>query len=999
MTLSNILKISIYINLIVLSFISINAQTVNITSSNLPLVFVNTESTAINQDFKVGASMQIVYRGDGQITEVSDQNNALYLEYDGRVGINIRGSSSADFAKKQYSLELWDELDANNPQSFLNFPREHDFILQAPYIDKSLMRNVITYQLSNMMGQYAVRTKFCELILDGDYKGVYVLMERIKQDDDRIDVEKLEPTDNTLPNITGGYVWKVDKGTGGFTTAETDRYRFHDPQEENLTNEQKLYLQNELEDFEAIMNGANKDNVLTGYPSAIDVASWVDQFLLQEWTKNPDAFGSSMYYHKYRNGKLRMGPVWDLNLALGASYHGLAHYSTNWTTTFGHALIGPGYNQDLFNDATFECLMNNRWQELRQAGNPMNETVIFGVIDSIANLLNQGAQQRNFTKWNNLGSQVWLEAPGYALRDTYQKEVDYLKEWISDRLVWMDSNMATGTCPTSTPTGLVINEIMYNPSVLLTELESDFEFIEIFNNGNVTIDLTGIQLSMGIHYTFQTGSLAPGQFLILANNATKFQQRYGKTAFAEYEGNLSNGGERVVLADPYGFILDEVSYNDALPWPILADGSGSSLELKTPNLDNELAENWFSNIISGGSPDETNVQMTINCIPAPANIVINEINYNSGANDAGDWVELYNASGSSVDLSGWGFQDEGNIFSIPNGTTLNANAYLVLVEEDSLFSTVHSGINNKIGDFGFGLSGGGELISLVDNRGCLVDEVEYDDVAPWATQADGAGYTLQLNDANADNSIANNWAASTDLNGTPGNSNDGSSSGGGGVATGTSIKVFLEGFLNNSSFGTMKTALLDNSLIPSSHPYTQAPFNNNQTAFVANFPANTVDWILVEIRSGSNASNVLEQKSLLLRSDGMVMNTDGSTDITFNTSGNHYIAVYHRSHLGVLFSNTISLNTGLSVDFSTSINSADGNAQMVFVNGRASLFSGDFDNNGLINNLDYNKWSNQSAALNQYLSWDADGNGIVNNLDFNLWDVNKSKVGIPAIQK
>lgn len=973
---------------------SVSAQTVNLTSSNLPIVIIDSGTSTINDTEKVEANMKIVYRGDGAITQLSDQNNATYAEYDGKIGINIRGSSSADFPKKQYSIELWDALGENNPQSFLDFPKEHDFILQAPYIDKTMMRNVLVYEMSNKMGQYAVRTKFCEVILDGEYIGVYVFMERIKIDDDRLPLENLDPLlDNTYPDITGGYVWKVDKGEDGFATSETDRYRFHDPKEENLSTQQKDYLQTEIEAFEAIMNSANAANPINGYASKIDVATWVDQFLLQEFTKNPDAYGSSMYYHKYRNGKLRMGPVWDLNLALGASYHGLAHYSSSWTTTFGHALIGPSYNQDLFNDPSFQCLMHDRWFDLRQVGQQMNQNTIFGIIDSIANLLNQGAQQRNFAKWNNLGQQIWLEAPGYANRDTYDKEVDYLKEWISERLEWVDSNIEQGSCPATSTTNLVINEIMYHPAVSGTESEGDFEFIELHNKGNTTINLAGIQFSMGIHYTFSSGFLGPNQYLVLAGNSTTFQQRYGFAPFGQYEGGISNGGEQLILADTYGYVIDEVNYDDELPWSLNADGQGSSLELINSSLDNDNSDNWFANFEAGGSPGEANVQIGISCTPAPASIVINEINYNSSVNsDSGDWVELYNNSGATVNLSGWTFQDEGATFNIPTGTTIAANSYLVLVQDIVKFTTVHPTVSNYIGQLGFGLSNGGEQVMLSDDRGCIVDVVEYDDASPWVITPDGTGKTLQLEDVNSDNSQANNWSASSINSGTPGavNSNSGGSQG-------TQIKVFLEGFYIANT-GKMNINLLNNNIIPTTNPYNVAPFYFFGNTSVSSFPSNTVDWVLVELRDLSNPSTILERKALLLRNDGYIMETSGSTNIQFNLTGMFRIAVYHKSHLGILSSNIILTNNGNLYDFSTGATKAEGFKQQTLIGSRATMFSGDFDGNGLINNLDYNKWSNASAAINQYLNWDADGNGIINNLDYNLWDRNKSKVGIAAIQ-
>lgn len=982
-----------------------------LTDSNLPIVIIDTENPneEINQLYQVGTSLKIIYRGDGQTTYTSDQTNPNYQEYVGRAGLKVRGNSSADFPKKQYSVEFWDALDNSNAKSVLGMPKESDWVLQAPYFDRSLMRNIVGYQLSNEMGQYACRTKLCEVILDGEYMGIYVFMERIKIDEDRVNVEELDPLlDNSSPSITGGYVWRVDKGptnySDGFIISGGGKYRFFDPDVDNLSSQQKDYLEFEVTDFEAVMKSANYDDPLDGYASKIDVSTFVDQILLQEITDNLDAYRSSTYYHKYRNGKIRMGPVWDLNFGFGSYNQYGADTPSGWRMDELPTITAPFYNRDLFADPTFECLMNQRWFDLRQDGMPLDLDNVDAIIDSVYTLLNSGgAQERNFNRWPDLlGVQYnGFEAAGFQDRDTYLKEVEYLKQWIADRFFWMDSNMPSGNCPSLVPDGLVINEIMYNPSVNLVESEGDFEFIELYNNGNATIDLTGVQFSMGIHYTFQSGTIAPGEYLILAGNSLKFEERYGFAPFDQFLGGISNSGENVILADTYGFILDEVTYNDQLPWVILADGDGASLELRNPNDDNEIAENWFANITPYGSPGAQNIEEAINCDPEPPQIVINEINYKSSdTNNAGDWVELYNNSGSSVDLSLWTFQDEGAIYTIPVGTTIANNGFVVLTQDKLLFATQHLNILNVIGDIGFGLSNGGEQLSLVDDRGCTVDVVAYDDIAPWPTEPDGNGASLELSNVDSDNSIAIAWGASATNGGTPGavNSNAIVSGGtGGSVGTGVSIRVKLEGFLNPAT-GLMSLNLNTNDLITNNQPYNTAPYNYAGTEQSNSLPSNAVDWVLVEIRSTSNINTVFDRKAFLLRNDGYLMDITGSTSLSFNISGTRYIAVYHRSHLGMLSSTPINL-TGGNIDFTTSVDKADGIEQQKMVNGNAVMFAGDYDGNGLINSSDFNLWGSNSSAVQVYYTHDGDGNGLINNLDYNLWDVNKSKVGISEIQK
>lgn len=161
----------------------------------------------------------------------------------------------------------------------------------------------------------------------------------------------------------------------------------------------------------------------------------------------------------------------------------------------------------------------------------------------------------------------------------------------------------------------------------------------------------------------------------------------------------------------------------------------------------------------------------IGVITSSGQIVINEINYKDAIGfESKDWIELYNNSASSVDVSNWVFKDDDDLheFVIPNGTTMLGGSYLVLVQFLADFQTVHPTAGPVLGDFTFGMSGGGELIRLFDNNGVLMDFVMYDDVAPWPTEPDGNGPTLELTNPNLDNALASSWLASVPPNGSHG---------------------------------------------------------------------------------------------------------------------------------------------------------------------------------------------------------------------------------------
>jgi|GEM_PF-3543481 len=213
-------------------------------------------------------------------------------------------------------------------------------------------------------------------------------------------------------------------------------------------------------------------------------------------------------------------------------------------------------------------------------------------------------------------------------------------------------------------------------------------------------------------------------------------------------------------------------------------------------------------------------------------------------------------------------------------------------------------------------------------------------------------------------------------------------------------QVLLEGIYNPST-GLMSTALLTNNIIPLSQPYSAAPYYYLVNESVTTIPANVVNWILVEIRDANDPTIVVSRRAGFLSYDGEILDLDGSVGLSFtglSYNAPYKIAVYHRSHLGVLSSGILVGAEIMSHDFTNSVLSAEGPSQMKLVGTRYTLYAGDYNGNGVINNIDYNLWYSDNAAVNAYYSWDGDGNAVVNSLDYNYWYANRSKVGLPAIQ-
>lgn len=208
------------------------------------------------------------------------------------------------------------------------------------------------------------------------------------------------------------------------------------------------------------------------------------------------------------------------------------------------------------------------------------------------------------------------------------------------------------------------------------------------------------------------------------------------------------------------------------------------------------------------------------------------------------------------------------------------------------------------------------------------------------------------------------------------------------------IKVALSGFLDNSS--TMRNILSYTDLLPSEQPFNNAPWFYTGTENTnGNFPGNITDWVLVDLYEDSTSTTPVATKAGFVNIHGIIIDEDGDEGLEFpNLASNAYYAVVRQcSHLAIMSSSPIQLGESEPYDFTSDPAKAKGVNQLVLVNGVYAMLGGDYDANGIINNLDFNKWNIANSLVNSYVSWDGDGNGIVNNQDFNIWTVNKSKIG------
>ena len=320
-----------YITLIFLLPFCAYAQT--FTSSNLPLVVLNTNGQIIIDDPKINATMGIIWNGPGKRNTLSDPKN----DFNGNISIEIRGSSSQGFLKKSYGFETKSIDLVDMDVSLLGMPAETDWVLYAPYTDKTMIRDVFTYTMDASLGHYSPRCRYVELFLNGKYEGVYVLMEKIKRNTNRVDIAKLLITDTTGENLTGGYIIKIDKITGGgggvgwysdySNVYGKTYYQYEYPKSNEITIEQKSYIQSYVRGMEKALY-LEKFTGTGSYHEYLNDSSFIDFMIINEFAKNVDGYRLSSYLYKGKNKMMNCGPIWDFNLT-----YGNADYYNAWTTT------------------------------------------------------------------------------------------------------------------------------------------------------------------------------------------------------------------------------------------------------------------------------------------------------------------------------------------------------------------------------------------------------------------------------------------------------------------------------------------------------------------------------------------------------------------------------------------------------------------------------------------------------------------------------------------
>ncbi len=713
--------------------------------SHMPIIQILTGNQVVVNEPKRTMGMRIIYNGLNQ-NHISDSAT----EYSGKAGVELHGASSLGFAQKSYGITPYDSMGLAQNVKILDFPKESDFILYAPWNDKTLMRNVMMYDLARKMGWYAPRCRFVELFLDTSYVGVYVLMEKIKIDKERVAISQVKPNHNAGDSLTGGYIFKIDwnsdPGLGTWSShvnvfngqTKSITFQTSDPNGLDITVPQRLYIESFIDSFEQNLIGPTFANPTTGYRKYIDVGSFIDFFILNEITHSVDAYRASTYFFKNKSsqgGKLVMGPVWDFNFSLGNCTFCNSNDTNGWSGCTANNTIW--WFDQLNSENFYKDQLRCRWSSLYYSLlSPLN---INAYIDSVAAYL-EVPQLRHFIRWNILATDLY----NGHLSSEYSQEITWMKNWYRGRSTWLNWNMPGwhNPCYESTFANRVfVTELNYNSDKNL----DGGNWIELYNNSSGAVNLANSSFTAnGGANSKKLGNITIPAFsyLVLCEDTALFNKIYPDVI--NKVGNLgfgfNNTQGKLTLYDQNSYFIFNFLYSSEYPWPQGANGGGRTLEHRGINSTYNNPSNWFEGCI-GGSPGRAYGRCR-------QDLNITEINYTAAAShNTGDWFEIKNNSSTSKNIGGYVFKDadSAHSFIFPPNFTIAANDYYVICADTAKFKSLHPTIKNRLGNFNFGISNKSDAIRLYTSNNSLYQSIYYTDTAaPWPNGANGTGFTIEL---------------------------------------------------------------------------------------------------------------------------------------------------------------------------------------------------------------------------------------------------------------
>ena len=400
------------------------------TSSTLPIFKINTHEQVIEDEPKINASLKI-------INTENEKNHWLDSSANYTIKIERRGNTSQSFAKKSYSFNIRDLN--GNAVALLGLPKSKKWVLNGPYADKSLIRNALVYSLYREMGNYAPNTQFVNLIINNNYRGVYVLTEKIQLSPKHLNITPLQINKDAVLKTTGGYLLEIDRNPWrgiypppNDTSAIPLSYALKSPKRKEINEKIEKLIQSQVNSFEKHMY--ENDDIY----NSLDINSFVDYLIITEFSKNIDGYCLSTFiYNKditATRPKFHIGPIWDYNFSLGLTDYREGYAPEGYV--YNSTKYIPFWWKKLVKDKQFKLALEKRYTQLRKT--TLSTKNVNQKINALVTQLG-GSSTTNFQKWPVLNSKDFW--PNYFLGKTHAEEIDYLKNWIHQRVEFLDKEL------------------------------------------------------------------------------------------------------------------------------------------------------------------------------------------------------------------------------------------------------------------------------------------------------------------------------------------------------------------------------------------------------------------------------------------------------------------------------------------------------------------------------------------------------------------------------
>ena len=497
---------------------------VKLSETNLPIVFIDVDGKMILREERITAKIKIIDNGTGK-TNYADlaTHPDQKVDYEGYISLKYRGNSSFNSSdKKPYGFKTiakpLEEGGKKVKVSLLGLGKDNDWVLLAPFADKTMIRDVLTFELGRPYLDWVPSSRHVEVVVDGKYYGIYILTERPGKGKNRLNLH--DPGEDG-GDLTGDWRVEIDRDDedhyyrskyhpyGRYGTVDNTKYityQYDDPEYEDFADlpaGTEKAIQKSIDDMEDCFAGDNYKDPVNGYRKYIDVTSFIDYMLSTEFTFNVDGYRLSSHMYKYSETRAKNEgldsrwkcTLWDFNIALGnADYYkgsrtDLWQYDMNSRETDNQLV--PFWWKRLIDDPAYQTDLKARWAEYREGQYADNR--IDAKIDSLATLLTSGgAMERNEAAWGMFGRYVWPNAyVGYSFND----EISYLKRWIKNRLTFMDKKLLpqekTDIRPVTVASG-------YNADVVVEALPASSHADNAGDGADNTFYSAGLKASGGL---------------------------------------------------------------------------------------------------------------------------------------------------------------------------------------------------------------------------------------------------------------------------------------------------------------------------------------------------------------------------------------------------------------------------------------------------------------------------------------------------------------------